>query len=791
MLELLFKGLLQWLFDMLIHITEYLANSLLTIFSMDLAYFETAVPVTGDIFNIITCLGWALLLGNLTFQAAKSMMSGLGFEGESPQTLFARTFVMTFLLVFSRQVCDVGLGIAKGVIELLQVPEIVQVPKLSEDIFQVPGDASWLLVIIVGFILIVQLVKLFFEIGERYVVLATLSILSPLAFAMGGSKSTADIFRGWTRMFGSMCLMVVLSVVFLKFLLSAMSVVPSGVEVIPWTIFVVAIAKTGRKIDALIMRIGLNPAATGDPLGGFSRMPGMLTYAVARSMAQNIGQVAASSTHNGNRRFFGFGGAGANPVPPAGPTPVSGGGTTVRSSVEYATAGQNHDVMQTNTRAASGGISHGQKATRPQMEKVERSTARNVSQNGGNTAFSHSDASVSAETTQSSRTMASTEPKRAATPSASRPTAQTRTAQTAGRNGGISRYSVEGSTMGGNAAGVKPFNMENKPPGAGKAGSFHTDKNIAADGLPMHSNLADVRGSLGAGKNADSSGGKATHHASHTTHTSHTAQSSHISVQQGETDRQTRPQGADSEIVHPKMTENGRMPRPSVGGVSRQNGAAQDGKKPGRPDRAAQDKQSRNSRHTESVSAHRSAKVTEETTHSQTHRQTTQSQMHGQTTTPTERARPASTSAMPQSVRPQAESKSERTRPSFSTSASQSVRPQTVKNESAKDTSVERARPPLSVYASQNTHSRSADGGERAVLRGAAVQKAVRNGAAESRPQADRLDGGKIVLDRGKIAPDKGKPVPDRGKNGRRQNPAQTRNSRATKENGNGYDPRE
>ena len=79
MLELLFKGLLQWMFDMLIHITEYLANSLLTIFSMDLAYFETAVPITADVFNIITCLGWTLLLGNLTFQAAKSMMSGLGF----------------------------------------------------------------------------------------------------------------------------------------------------------------------------------------------------------------------------------------------------------------------------------------------------------------------------------------------------------------------------------------------------------------------------------------------------------------------------------------------------------------------------------------------------------------------------------------------------------------------------------------------------------------------------------------------------------------------------------------
>ena len=603
--------------------------------------------------------------------------------------------------------------------------------------------------------------------------------------------------------------MVVLSVVFLKFLLSAMSVVPSGVEVIPWTIFVVAIAKIGRKIDALLLRIGLNPAATGDPLGGFSRMPGMLTYAVARSVAQNIGQAAASSTSGGNRRFFGFGGAEANPVPPAGPAPVSGGGTTVRSSVEYAAGGAGKERETTRTTGGEN-IARGQKATRPQMEKNNRSTARKVSQNGGNTAFSHSDASASAETTQSSRTMASTEPKRAATPSASRPTAQTRTAQTAGRNGGISRYSVDGSTMGGNAAGVKPFNVEGKQTGAGKAGSFYTDKNIAADGLFPHSNLADVRGSQGAD-------GRTSHHTSHTTHTSH---SSNISVQQGKADRQARPQGGGMDGISALDKSAGeRMPRPPVNGVSRQNGAAQDGKKPGRPDRAAQDKQGRSSLHTESVSAHRSAKMTKEMAHSQVHRQTTQSQMHGQTTTPTERTRPASTSATPQNVRPcginkespekthqenarplgaetslsiitrdvrlhcmnkessgTAHQKNARPSETPSSAVPQAVCPQSARNEAAKDTSAQRAKQPLASSASQNTHSRSADSEKRVVLRGSTVQKAVRNSTAESRPQADRSDKGKFFS--------------DRGKNRRRPNPAQMRNGRATKESGNGYDPR-
>ena len=108
-LEAIFKGLLQWVYELILEITEYIANNLLDVFSMDLAYFEAAIPVADSILNIIIAIGWALLLGNLVFQAAKSMMSGLGFESEDPKTLFARTFVFGFLLLASRQVCNIGL----------------------------------------------------------------------------------------------------------------------------------------------------------------------------------------------------------------------------------------------------------------------------------------------------------------------------------------------------------------------------------------------------------------------------------------------------------------------------------------------------------------------------------------------------------------------------------------------------------------------------------------------------------------------------------------------------------
>ena len=330
-LESIFKGFAQWLYSLGLEIVQYIANSLLDVFSMDLGYFRRVTPVTDDILSIVMAAGWALLLGNLVFQAVRSMASGLGFEGEDPKLLFMRTFVFGFLLLASPQVCEIGLGISASVIELLQVPNSVTISLPEEDYFNI--GASWLLVIIVNFVIMWQIVKLFFEIAERYVVTAALVLLSPLAFATGGSKNTADIFKGWCRMFGSMCLMMVLNVVFLKLLLSAMGHMPSDVGVLPWMLLIVGIARVARKADSIVARMGLNPAITGDGLG--RGLPGMVAYAVVKSVGSTV---AKTVSHSAGKNGFGKStgprrsngptpGGRSNPPPTPPPVPPSGGGS--------------------------------------------------------------------------------------------------------------------------------------------------------------------------------------------------------------------------------------------------------------------------------------------------------------------------------------------------------------------------------------------------------------------------------------------------------------------------------
>ena len=289
LLEFIFQGFFEWVYSLILDIWNYFTSSLLGVMSLDFAYLKTHIPVMGDIQQILLAVGWALLLGNLVFQALRSMASGLGFEGEDPKLLFARTFVFGFLLLASPQICETVLGMTSSVIALLEVPDAINVQLVDGSVIGV-FTASWILVIIFDLITMFMVLSLLLEVAERYMVLAMLTITAPLAFAMGGSKSTAEIFAGWCRMFGSMCLLMATNIVFFKMLLSVVSTVPSFPDVFLWLVLIISIVKVAKKADEIITRIGLNPAITGNK----SSLPGVIAYTVFRTALSMVTKGAAN-----------------------------------------------------------------------------------------------------------------------------------------------------------------------------------------------------------------------------------------------------------------------------------------------------------------------------------------------------------------------------------------------------------------------------------------------------------------------------------------------------------------
>lgn len=362
--------------------------------SMDFSYLKTHIPIIMTIEQSMLAIGWALLIGNLIFQAVRSMLSGLGFEGEDPKLLFTRSFVFTFLLLASPQICELCLNMTSVMIGILELPDAVNIT-LADNASFAGLACAWLLVIICGIIVMFQSFKLIVEMAERYFILAVLTISAPLAFGMGGSRNTSDIFTGWCRMYGSMCLLMVLNVAFIKMLLSVLSFYPSGLDVLPWMILVLTVVKVAKKADVIVTRIGLNPAITGDSLG--RTFPGALTYLVVRSAASQVTKAIG--------RNMGGQSKGASGSPPQSGTsnpkaaaPIGGiahtgattasqkaGATTQQATAQSAETASSSDRTQVNQGGTAIGVNQQTKKTAvppgTRRSPMHSSTARAVAAN--------------------------------------------------------------------------------------------------------------------------------------------------------------------------------------------------------------------------------------------------------------------------------------------------------------------------------------------------------------------------------------------------------------------------
>ena len=116
--------------------------------------------------------------------------------------------------------------------------------------------------------------KLLLECVERYIVVGVLCYTSPLAFAMGGSKATNQVFKSWCRMVGSQLLLLVLNVWFLRafdssvgqFIGNGGALASGGGSVFLWLFCALAFLKTAQKCDSYLAAMGLNVAQTGSSM---------------------------------------------------------------------------------------------------------------------------------------------------------------------------------------------------------------------------------------------------------------------------------------------------------------------------------------------------------------------------------------------------------------------------------------------------------------------------------------------------------------------------------------------
>lgn len=251
----------------------------------DMVAMEEYFPFVPKAFEVMQYTAWAILFLIVVWQLFRTF-GGPITEAENPWQLVARSAMFALLIGYAKPIFMLTLDIARA-----PYTALMDVSMTAED-FTFAGVEQVLTnglvsivstVTIVGPILILILLialgwnyfKLLLEAVERYVVVGVLCYTSPLAFCMGGSKATNQVFKSWCRMVGSQLLLLVMNVWFIRGFNSSVGqyignggALSSGQgSVFLWLFCALAFLKTAQKFDSYMAAMGLNVAQTGSSMG--------------------------------------------------------------------------------------------------------------------------------------------------------------------------------------------------------------------------------------------------------------------------------------------------------------------------------------------------------------------------------------------------------------------------------------------------------------------------------------------------------------------------------------------
>ncbi len=284
MLDWIFEGIVTWVSSIASQLMDAVSRVFLDALGTDMEAMEGYFPFVTKAFEVMQYMAWAVLFLITVWQLFR-VFGGPITEAENPWQLLLRSALYALLVGAARPIFTMALDIARA-----PYTALMEVSMEAED-FTFAGIEEALknglttivsTVTVVGPILILILLialgwnyfKLLLECVERYIVVGVLCYTSPLAYAMGGSKATNQVFKSWCRMVGSQLLLLVLNVWFLRafdssvgqFIGNGGALASGNGSVFLWLFCALAFLKTAQKFDSYLAAMGLNVAQTGSSM---------------------------------------------------------------------------------------------------------------------------------------------------------------------------------------------------------------------------------------------------------------------------------------------------------------------------------------------------------------------------------------------------------------------------------------------------------------------------------------------------------------------------------------------
>ena len=210
-------GIVEWIAEQIMYGLDMITTSVLGALGCDMAVFLRYFPAAETMYTVFIALAMGIILLNWVWQLFKNFGLSAGIEAEDPVKLSIRSVLFIFLVFFSDDIVNIVLQIGGTPYHWIMTSEL---PPLSFADFNsvllviigaCVNGAVALIALILLLVLAWNYIKLLIEAAERYILLGVLVYTAPVAFSMGASQSTSNIFKSWCRMFGGQVFLLLMN----------------------------------------------------------------------------------------------------------------------------------------------------------------------------------------------------------------------------------------------------------------------------------------------------------------------------------------------------------------------------------------------------------------------------------------------------------------------------------------------------------------------------------------------------------------------------------------------------
>ncbi len=210
-------GIVEWIATQVMYVLDLISTSVLGSLGCNMNTFLRYFPAAETMYSIFVALAIGLILLNWVWQLFKNFGLGIGIEAEDPIKLSIKSVLFIFLAYFARDIVDIVLKIGGRPYSWILAADVAPLDFSSffSSILTTAGvvsnGAATIIALILTLVLAWNYLKLLLEAAERYILLGVLVFTAPVAFSMGASQSTSNVFKSWCRMLGGQVFLLLMN----------------------------------------------------------------------------------------------------------------------------------------------------------------------------------------------------------------------------------------------------------------------------------------------------------------------------------------------------------------------------------------------------------------------------------------------------------------------------------------------------------------------------------------------------------------------------------------------------